>query len=48
VTHRILIGDELATEGRETRVWAGWDAQDPTRMRAKPVPDEVKAKFQIG
>jgi 4-hydroxybenzoyl-CoA thioesterase len=48
VAHRILIGGELATEGRETRVWAGWDERDPARMRARPVPDEVRAKFQIG
>jgi 4-hydroxybenzoyl-CoA thioesterase len=45
VAHRILIDGVLATEGRETRVWAGWDAQDPARMRPKPVPDAVKAKF---
>ena len=48
VAHRILVDGELATEGRETRVWAGWDERDPTRMRARPVPDAVRVKFQIG
>ncbi len=48
VAHRILIDGTLATEGRETRVWAGWDDQDRSRMRATPVPEAVRAKFWIG
>ena len=45
VAHRLLIGDELAAEGRETRVWAAWDKGNPARMKAKPVPPEVTARF---
>jgi 4-hydroxybenzoyl-CoA thioesterase len=44
VTHRLSIEGELATEGLETRVWAGWD--DLRRMRPTPVPDDIKARFR--
>jgi 4-hydroxybenzoyl-CoA thioesterase len=46
VEHRLLIGAELATLGRETRVWAGLDRAG--RLKAKPLPDEVTARFRTG
>jgi 4-hydroxybenzoyl-CoA thioesterase len=46
VAHRVLIGGELATEGRETRVWAVRD--NAGRLKAKPLPDEVTARFRTG
>jgi 4-hydroxybenzoyl-CoA thioesterase len=48
VEHRVLIGAELATEGRETRVWAVLDKDNPGRVKSKPLPDEVKARFRAG
>src|SRR5690348_6238089 len=36
VTHRMTIGAELAVEGRETRVWATRDRENPERIKAKP------------
>ena len=45
VTHRMTLAGELAVEGRETRVWAGRDAEG--RIRGKPIPDEVIGRFRI-
>jgi hypothetical protein len=33
-------------EGRETRVWATRDPADPSVIKAKPIPDEVIARFR--
>lgn len=47
VTHQLFTGGTLAVEGRETRVWAGRDPRDPSRMKAQPIPPDVAARFQI-
>lgn len=41
--HRVTRGDELICEGRETRVFVRRDADDPDRLRAIPVPEDIKA-----
>jgi 4-hydroxybenzoyl-CoA thioesterase len=46
VAHRMSVGGELAVEGRETRVWATRDKDDPVRIRAKPIPPEVIDRFK--
>jgi 4-hydroxybenzoyl-CoA thioesterase len=46
VEHRLMIGDVLAVDGRETRVWAVRDAANPSQIRALPVPAEVMERFQ--
>ena len=48
VEHRLSVGGELAVEGRETRVWAAHDQDDPLRMRARPVPAAVIERFDRG
>jgi 4-hydroxybenzoyl-CoA thioesterase len=45
IEHKILKGGVPAVEGFETRVWTGRDQEDPTRIRAVPVPEEVVAKL---
>jgi 4-hydroxybenzoyl-CoA thioesterase len=45
VAHRICVGDAVAVEGRETRVWAGRDPSDPAKMKAQAIPPEVTARF---
>ena len=45
VAHRLLNGGELAVEGFETRVWAGRHPDDPTRLKAVPIPADVIALF---
>ncbi len=48
VLHRLTRNGELAVEGFETRVWVGRDPADPSRIKAKPIPDELAAKFSAG
>jgi 4-hydroxybenzoyl-CoA thioesterase len=45
VSHELYVRGELAVEGRETRVWAGRDEADTTRLKARPIPGEVIARF---
>jgi 4-hydroxybenzoyl-CoA thioesterase len=46
VTHRMFVGETLAVEGLEKRVWAGKHPDDPSRMKAKAIPDDVLAKLR--
>src|ERR1700733_3250095 len=45
VEHRVLSGGELAVLGGETRVWAVRNKDNPEKIRARPLPDEVVARF---
>lgn len=45
VAHRVTIDGALAAEGRETRVWAARDRNNPERIRALAVPADVIARF---
>ena len=43
---RNLKGSEaLAVEGVETRVWTVRDPDEPERLRAATVPEDVRARF---
>jgi len=44
VAHRIFVGDTLAAEGSETRVWAV--RYEGERLGSKPVPPEIVARFR--
>jgi 4-hydroxybenzoyl-CoA thioesterase len=48
VHHRLMKNGELALEGFETRVWVGRDPQDLSRIKSKPIPDDLAAKFKSG
>lgn len=41
--HRVTRGADLICEGREVRVFVKRDAADPDRLRAIPVPEDIKA-----
>lgn len=41
--HRVTRGDDLICEGREVRAFVKRDADNPDRLRAIPVPDDIKA-----
>jgi 4-hydroxybenzoyl-CoA thioesterase len=45
VEHRITLDGELCVECFDTRVWAEHDPLNPEKIRAKPVPQEIIAKF---
>lgn len=46
VAHRIYKDGALAVDGRETRVWTGYDPADASRIRALPIPDHVIARLK--
>ena len=45
VEHHIVCGSEVAVIGGETRVWAVRSKNDPETISARPIPDEVIARF---
>jgi 4-hydroxybenzoyl-CoA thioesterase len=47
VVHRLTKSGELAVEGFETRVWVVRDESDPGRIKAQPIPPEVKERFAV-
>jgi len=46
VQHRLTKDGKLAVEGFETRVWVGRDPDDPDKIWAKPLADEIVAKLK--
>jgi 4-hydroxybenzoyl-CoA thioesterase len=44
--HRVLRGDTLLCEGTEVRAFVQRDPADPDRLRAIPVPEDLKAMCQ--
>lgn len=48
IHHKLMKNGELALEGFETRVWVGRDPQDPSKIKSKPIPDDLAAKFKSG
>ena len=47
VEHRISVGSEHAVEGGETRVWAMRSTDDPEKIAATTIPQDVIAKFSV-
>jgi len=47
VAHQLLVRSEIAVEGSETRVWAGRDPDDPTKIKSQAIPAEVMQRFQV-
>jgi 4-hydroxybenzoyl-CoA thioesterase len=45
VEHRVSSGGELAVIGGETRVWAVRDKDDSEKISARPIPDDIIARF---
>lgn len=48
IVHQLFNADELAIEGRETRVWVAADPDDPQKIKSRAIPDEVIAAFERG
>jgi len=46
VDHRLFVAGTVAVEGRETRVWAVRDPNDPSKMKSAPIPPDVTARFR--
>ncbi len=45
VEHRLSVDGELLVEGRETRVWAAHNKNNPEKFGAVAIPPDVIAKF---
>jgi 4-hydroxybenzoyl-CoA thioesterase len=45
VEHRITVNGDLAVEGGETRVWAVRHKDDPEKISARVIPEDVIARF---
>ena len=45
VEHRITVDGEVAVDGGETRVWAARNKDDPSKISALAIPEEVIARF---
>jgi 4-hydroxybenzoyl-CoA thioesterase len=45
VEHKLTIGDKLAVDGAETRVWAARDTANPEKIGAIAIPADVIARF---
>ncbi len=46
VSHTVLNRGERAVEGYEIRVWTQRHPDDPNRLKAVPIPPEIKAAFE--
>ena len=46
VGHQLFVSSTLAVEGQETRVWAGRDPADASKLKSQPIPREVIERFQ--
>jgi 4-hydroxybenzoyl-CoA thioesterase len=44
--HRLFLGDALAAEGFETRVWAVRDPDNPERVKSEPIPAEIAERLR--
>ena len=47
VRHRLSLDGALCVECLDTRVWVAPDPADPEKIKSKPVPREVIAKFEV-
>lgn len=45
VEHHVLSDGEVAVIGSETRVWAVRSKDDPEKISARPIPDQIIARF---
>src|SRR6185295_19266738 len=48
VEHKLFKKGDLCLEGFETRVWVGRDPQDASKIKSKPIPDDLVTKFRAG
>ncbi len=47
VRHRLVKDGDMLVEGFETRVWVGRHPDDPKRIKAQAIPQEVIARFAL-
>lgn len=45
IKHQAYVGDRLVAEGTEIRAWARQHPDDPERLQAVPLPEELRQKL---
>ncbi len=45
ILHHLKKDGALCVEGFETRVWVGYDPEDPSKIKSQPIPSEVIARL---
>jgi 4-hydroxybenzoyl-CoA thioesterase len=48
VEHKLFKNGQLCLEGFEIRVWVGRDPKDESKIKSKPIPEDLAAKFKGG
>jgi 4-hydroxybenzoyl-CoA thioesterase len=46
ISHTVFNRGERAVEGYEIRVWSQRRADDPNRLKAVPIPEEIRRAFE--
>lgn len=46
IRHRIMKADRLVVEGIETRAWVERDPADRSKLRSRPLPEDLAARFR--
>lgn len=46
IAHKIVRDGKVTVECTEKRVWIGRDAADPSKIKSKPIPDDLVALFR--
>jgi 4-hydroxybenzoyl-CoA thioesterase len=47
IRHALVKGDKVAVECVQTRVWCGHDPENPSKLKSRPIPEEVAAKLRV-
>jgi len=45
--HALVNKGLVAVECLQTRVWCGRDSHDPSKLKSRPIPDEVIGKLRV-
>jgi 4-hydroxybenzoyl-CoA thioesterase len=46
IRHALVNYDKVAVECIQTRVWCGHDPENPSKLKSRPIPNEVVAKLR--
>jgi 4-hydroxybenzoyl-CoA thioesterase len=46
ISHAVLNKGRVAVEGYEIRAWVIWRPEDPSRLKAVPIPAEIRTAFE--
>ena len=47
IRHALVKGGKVAVECVQTRVWCGHDPNNPSKLKSRPIPDDVVRKLRV-